>query len=276
MSENESASENDNERERERESDTDEDLLVVEDLRKSFGGIRALEGVSLSVGPGITGLIGPNGAGKTTLFNCVTGAIPPDGGTVRFDGGDITDDRPARVAERGLVRTFQIPRELSGMTVRENLLLGPPDQYGERLTGALRRGERFGDDERRAREQVAELAEFFELGSVIDEPAGNLSGGQRKLLELARALLTDPDLLLLDEPIAGVNPTLEGRILDRLHDLTERGYAFLIVEHDIDVIMEHCERVIVMHQGQTLTAGSPEAVRSDERVIEAYLGGEAE
>jgi len=253
-----------------------EDLLVIENLRKSFGGIRALTGVSLSVGDGITGLIGPNGAGKTTLFNCVTGAIEPDAGTVTFDGTDVTGDRPDRVAQQGLVRTFQIPRELPGMTVEENLLLGPPDQYGERLTGALRRGERFGADEQRARERVADLAEFFELDSVIDEQAGNLSGGQRKLLELARALLTDPDLLLLDEPIAGVNPTLEGRILDRLHDLTDRGYAFLVVEHDIDVIMEHCERVIVMHQGEILTAGPPEAVRTDERVIEAYLGGETE
>jgi ABC-type branched-subunit amino acid transport system ATPase component len=266
------------EREGEREPgrDTGGDLLAVENLRKGFGGIQALDGVSLSVGSGITGLIGPNGAGKTTLFDCVTGAIPPDGGAVTFDGVDITGGRPARVAEQGLVRTFQIPRELSGMSVRENLLLGPPDQYGERLTGALRRGERFGADERRARDRVAELAEFLELEGVIDEPAANLSGGQLKLLELARALLTDPDLLLLDEPIAGVNPTLERRILDRLHDLTEQGYAFLVVEHDIDVVMEHCERVIVMHQGRTLTAGSPEAVRADERVIEAYLGGGAE
>jgi len=259
-----------------RGAETHEDLLVVEDLDKSFGGITALDGASLSVGSGITGLIGPNGAGKTTLFNCVTGAIEPDDGTVTFDGTDITEDRPDRVAQRGIVRTFQIPRELSGMTVEENLLLGPPDQYGERLTGALRRGERFGADERRARERVAELTDFFELDGVVDEQAGNLSGGQRKLLELARALLADPDLLLLDEPIAGVNPTLENRILDRLHDLTDRGYAFLIVEHDIDVIMEHCERVIVMHQGKTLTAGTPEEVKADERVIEAYLGGDAE
>ncbi|PSQ56238.1 MAG: ABC transporter ATP-binding protein [Halobacteriales archaeon SW_9_67_25] len=259
----------------EREQGAD-DLLAVEDLRKYFGGITALDGVSLSVGPGITGLIGPNGAGKTTLFNCVTGAIEPDAGTVTFDGTDITDDGPAAVAERGVVRTFQIPRELSGMTVEENLLLGPPDQYGERLTGALRRGERFATDERRARERVADLAVFLELDGVIDERAGNLSGGQRKLLELARALLAEPDLLLLDEPIAGVNPTLEKRILDRLHDLTDRGYAFLLVEHDIDVIMDHCERVIVMHQGETLTAGSPEEVKTDERVIEAYLGGDAE
>ena len=267
---------NDHERTSERERGAGEDMLVVDDLRKSFGGITALDGVSLSVGDGITGLIGPNGAGKTTLFNCVTGAITPDAGSVTFDGTDITNDRPVEVAGRGVVRTFQIPRELSGMTVEENLLLGPPDQYGERLTGALRRGERFAADERQARERVAELADFFELDGVIDDQAGNLSGGQRKLLELARALLTGPDLLLLDEPIAGVNPTLEKRILERLHDLTDRGYAFLVVEHDIDVIMEHCERVVVMHQGQTLTAGTPEEVKADERVIEAYLGGEAE
>jgi len=252
----------------------DETLLAVEDLRKSFGGISALDGVTVDVGPGITGLIGPNGAGKTTLFDCITGFLEPDAGRVSFAGEEITGDRPASLARQGLVRSFQIPRELESMTVRENLLLATPNQYGERLTGAWHRGEQFAADERRARRRAAETAEFFELDHLLDERAGTLSGGQRKLLEIARALLTDPTMVLLDEPMAGVNPSLERKILEGVHDLAEQGYAFLLVEHDIDVIMENCERVIVLHQGTLLTAGPPETVRRDERVIEAYLGEE--
>jgi ABC-type branched-subunit amino acid transport system ATPase component len=251
-----------------------EEYVEIDGLRKEFGGITALDGVDLTVGGGITGLIGPNGAGKTTLFNCVTGYHSPDAGSIRFRGTDITDDRPPAIAKAGLVRTFQIPRELPGMTVLENLLLAPPDQSGEGLLRSWLRGGRFATDERRARERAHEMAEFFELEGVLGERAGNLSGGQRKLLELARALLSEPEMVLLDEPLAGVNPTLENRILDRIHDLAGEGYAFLLVEHDIDVIMAHCERVVVMHQGQVLTTGDPETVRSDERVIEAYLGGE--
>ena len=247
-------------------------LLAVEDLEKRFGGITALDGVSVDVGEGITGLIGPNGAGKTTLFNCLTGFLAPDAGRVRFDGSDVTGARPASLAERGLVRTFQIPRDLEQMTVRENLLLATPDQYGERLTGTWFRGSDFAADERRARRRAAETAEFFELDHLLDANAGTLSGGQRKLLELARVFLTDPQLLLLDEPMAGVNPSLERKILERVHELDDQGYAFLLVEHDIDVIMEHCEHVVVLHQGDLLTQGPPEEVRSDERVVEAYLG----
>jgi len=255
-------------------SGADDALLEVDGLRKEFGGITALDGTTVDVGGGITGLIGPNGAGKTTLFDCITGFLEPDDGRVRFAGADITGDRPAALARRGLARTFQIPRELESMTVRENLLLATPDQFGERLVGAWRRGGRFDADERRARRRTEETAEFFELDRLLDEPAGNLSGGQRKLLELARALLTDTDLLLLDEPMAGVNPSLRRKILDRIHDLAARGYAFLLVEHDVDVIMEHCERVIVLHRGELLTAGTPAEIRTDERVIEAYLGEE--
>jgi branched-chain amino acid transport system ATP-binding protein len=248
--------------------------IEVDGIEKRFGGITALDGVDLRVGDGITGLIGPNGAGKTTLFDVITGYHDPDGGTVRFRGADITGERPAGVAGQGLVRTFQIPRELADMTVLENLLLAPRNQSGEGLARSWLRGDRFAADERRVRERAHEMAAFFELDHLLEEPAGNLSGGQRKLLELARALLTDPEMVLLDEPLAGVNPTLEEKILDRLHELAAGGYAFLLVEHDIDVIMVHCERVVVMHQGQVLTSGDPEAVRSDERVIEAYLGGE--
>jgi len=248
-------------------------VLEISQLTVKFGGLKALDEMTARVhADEVVGLIGPNGAGKTTLFNCITGFLEPDGGSVRFLGEDVTGASPPALAQQGLVRTFQIPRELQSMTVRENLLVGAPDQYGERMTGAWLRGDRFVADERRARERALETAEFFELDHLLDEPAGNLSGGQRKLLELARALLTDPAMVLLDEPMAGVNPSLETKILERIHDLESEGYAFLLVEHDIDVIMEHCEHVLVLHQGDLLTQGPPEAVRSDERVIEAYLG----
>ena len=252
--------------------------LEVEDLRKSFAGLVAVDGATFSVERGsLTGLIGPNGAGKSTTFNCITGVHDVDGGTVRFFGEDVTGLRTNRVAQRGLVRTFQIARELEEMTVLENLMLAPGDQRGETLAQAVLPGFRDAvrDRERALREEVWETLELFEIDHLADEHAGNLSGGQRKLLELSRALLTDPDMLLLDEPFAGVNPTLEEKLLDRIHALQrERGLTFLLVEHDMDLIMNHCEHVIVMHQGQVLAEGPPEAVRDDEQVIDAYLGEE--
>jgi branched-chain amino acid transport system ATP-binding protein len=269
----ENGHDHDHEPERERRPHDGDPILDVEGLAKSFGGVTALAGVDLTVDPGITGLIGPNGAGKTTFFDCVTGFTAPDAGTVRFLGRDVTGASPSELAERGLVRTFQIPRELGQMTVRENLQLAPTGQSGEALVRTWLRGGSFGEDERRVRRRAREMAEFLELDHLLDERAGNLSGGQRKLLELARVLLTDPDVVLLDEPLAGVNPTLERKILERIHDLDEEGYSFLFIEHDIDTIMQTCETVVVLHQGRVLTAGDPERVRSDERVIEAYLGG---
>jgi branched-chain amino acid transport system ATP-binding protein len=251
--------------------------LVVEDLQKSFGGIMAVDGVDFEVEAGtLTGLIGPNGAGKSTTFNLVTGMHGPDGGTVRFEGEDITGLEPHAIAQRGLVRTFQIARELEEMTVLENMMLAPKGQQGEQLWRAVTPGvrETVREDERALLEAVWETLDFFDIDHLAEEDAGNLSGGQRKLLELSRALLTDPSMLLLDEPFAGVNPTLENRLLEHLHELRDEGYTFLIVEHDIDLIMEHCEHVLVMHQGELLTQGPPATVRSDEAVIEAYLGGE--
>lgn len=251
--------------------------LQVENLYKSFGGIEAVDGASFQVEAGtITGLIGPNGAGKSTSFDCITGMYRPDAGTVRFNGEDITGLEPYQVAKRGLVRTFQIARELKQMTVLENMMLAPKNQRGERLWRSVLPGFR-GDvveQERELLEDVWESIEFFDIDHLAEERAANLSGGQRKLLELARAMQTDPDMLLLDEPFAGVNPTLEKRLLEHVHDLRDRGYTFLIVEHDIDLIMNHCEHVLVMHQGEILTDGPPDEVRSDEQVIEAYLGGE--
>jgi branched-chain amino acid transport system ATP-binding protein len=254
-----------------------EPLLAVRNLRKSFSGITAVDGVSFDVEEGeMTGLIGPNGAGKSTTFNCITNLIEPDEGEVVFDGADITGRRTHTIARDGLVRTFQIARELREMTVLENMMVSPKDQ-NETALAAVMPGLR--DNVRREEEEIFERAwemlDFFDIDHVAYEYAGTLSGGQRKLLELARALMADPDMLMLDEPFAGVNPTLEERLLDRLHELTDQGYTFLIVEHDIDLIMNNCVNVIVMHQGQKLAEGPPSTVRNDERVIDAYLGGEA-
>ena len=253
----------------------DDVLLAVEDLRMEFGGITAVDGASFDVRDGsITGLIGPNGAGKSTTFDCVTGFYEPTDGTVRFQGNDVTGLRPDVLARRGLVRTFQIARDLSEMTVLENVMLAPRGQTGESALRAVVPGLRSGvvDDESAVRERAWETLEFFEIDHLAHQYAGNLSGGQRKLLEMARALTTDPEMVLLDEPLAGVNPTLERKLLDRVHELREDGLSFLLVEHDVDVIMNNCERIIVMHQGRVLAEGPPAAIRSNERVLEAYLG----
>ena len=252
-------------------------VLSVNQLQKSFQGVTALDGVSFEVeAETITGLIGPNGAGKSTTFNVISGAIEPDAGRVTFTGEDITGLSPDQTSSRGLVRTFQIAREFKNMTVLENMMLPPKNQRGEAAWRSVLPGMRDNvqADEEELFERAWEMLEFFDIDHLALEDAGTLSGGQRKLLELARALMLDPDVLLLDEPFAGVNPSLERELLARLEDLRDRGRTFLLVEHDMDLIMQHCERIIVMHQGQTLVTGSPEEVRSEEQVIEAYLGGE--
>ena len=251
--------------------------LRIEGLSKQFGGITAVDGATFEVERGtLTGLIGPNGAGKSTTFDLVTGMLTPDAGTVTFAGDDITGLEPYEIADRGLVRTFQIARELREMTVLENMMLAPKGQRGEALWRSVLPVARGGvvEQETELLDRVWETLAFFEIEHLAEEYAGNLSGGQRKLLEMARALLTDPDVLLLDEPFAGVNPTLERRLLDHIHDLRERGYTFLLVEHDMDLIMDNCEHVVVMHQGRVLTEGPPEEVRTNEAVVDAYLGGD--
>jgi branched-chain amino acid transport system ATP-binding protein len=249
--------------------------LRVDDLRKEFGGLTAVDGASFDVEEGsLTGLIGPNGAGKSTTFNCITGVHTPTSGSVHLYNEEITGLRPHEIADRGLVRTFQIARELGEMTVLENMLLAPKAQRGEALWRSVLPGARRSvrAQERELRERAWETLEFFEIDHLAEEYAGNLSGGQRKLLEMARALLTDPEVVLLDEPLAGVNPTLEEKLLDRIHDLRKQGYTFLLVEHDMDVIMDNCERVIVMHRGRVLADDAPAAIKENEQVIEAYLG----
>jgi len=248
-------------------------LLEVTGLRRSFYGVHALEGVDLAVEPGtITGLIGPNGAGKTTLFNCVSGLIPPEDGRIVFDGEDITGWRADRVTRRGLVRTFQIARGFPRLSVLENLLLYGDGQPGETLWKAIGRVPAVERRERELRTRAFAVAEQLNLTRVVNDPAADLSGGQKKLLELGRALMTDPKLVLLDEPIAGVNPVLAGEIALHLQQLRRDGLTFLIIEHHLDVIARLCDPVIVMAEGRHLAQGPFASVAANPEVQEAYLG----
>lgn len=251
-------------------------LLWVNNLVMDFGGLRALDGASLTVGRGtITGLIGPNGAGKTTLFNVITGYYEPRAGRVFLDGEDITALQPHRIFERGLCRTFQIPREHGSMSVLENLMLVPRRQAGEAFFASLLRPGRVRAQEHALRADAEKVLEMLELSHLAHEYARNLSGGQKKLLELARTLMANPKLVLLDEPGAGVNPTLMDRLRENIERLNaEHGITFLIIEHDMELVMRLCNPVIVMSEGRYLMEGPPEAVRTDARVLEAYLGGQ--
>ncbi|AZH24502.1 ABC transporter ATP-binding protein [Haloplanus aerogenes] len=317
-------------------------ILEVEDLRKTFGGIVAVDGATFDIERGsITGLIGPNGAGKTTTFNLISGFYEPDGGTVRYDGRNLqeimrphrdetviwggasgitigalggivglgplglsalpalgatvagtavgvggylaqqkatqrrpghTNSRPYMLAREGLVRTFQLTRELGEMTALENLMLAPQGQAGENLANTWFRRDAVHEEEGRVRERAEEMLELLEIDHVRDEPAGNLSGGQRKLLELGRVLMLEPRVILLDEPVAGVNPSLTQKLMERIETLRDEGYTFCIVEHDMEVIMELSDTIIVMNEGKRLVEGPPEEIRNDEAVIDAYLG----
>jgi neutral amino acid transport system ATP-binding protein len=249
-------------------------ILEVDEVVKSFGGIHAVDGASFDLREGsITALIGPNGAGKTTLFNVITGFYRAEHGSVRFDGEPIFGRPPYVIARRGMVRTFQITKALARMPVIDNMMLAAPNQPGEKLRNWVFRAPTARRRERAVREQADELLEVFNLQHLAGEYAGTLSGGQRKLLELARALMTEPRLLLLDEPMAGINPTLGRRLLDHMQRLrADRGVTFLFIEHDMDVVMGHSDRVVVMADGRVIASGSPEEVRKDQRVIDAYLG----
>jgi neutral amino acid transport system ATP-binding protein len=244
--------------------------LEAHDIVRAFGGVRAVDGASLDVEPGsITGLIGPNGAGKSTLFNCVSGFLRPEAGRVLLDGRRIDRRSPHRIARAGLVRTFQTPRTLARMTVLENVVLATRDHPGERLGGALAGRRR----EREARLRARGLLELVRLDGHADNLAGTLSGGQRKLLDLVRALMAEPRILLLDEPMAGVSPTVRVELLAHILGLRDReGLTFLIVEHDLDFVMRASDRVVVMNDGRVIADGTPDDVRADERVVDAYLG----
>jgi branched-chain amino acid transport system ATP-binding protein len=248
-------------------------ILRVEGLRKSFGGLVAVDDASFEVEQGsVVGLIGPNGAGKSTTFNLVTGFYEADDGDVYLHGENVVDRPPEERSRRGMVRTFQITRELTGMKVRQNMLLGGQGHRGEKVLHAL--AGTAADRERELDERAEEILRQLELWDLRDEFAGNLSGGQRKLLELGRALMADPDVLLLDEPMAGVNPSLTDEIIEMIHELKAQGLTVLIVEHDVDMIMNISDTVIGMHQGSVLTSGPPEVVQNDEELLEAYFGGE--
>jgi branched-chain amino acid transport system ATP-binding protein len=248
-------------------------LLTVTGITKRFGGVEALTGCTLSVGESsITGLIGPNGAGKTTLFNVISGLTPADDGQIRL-GADRLDGLPAHaIARRGVGRTFQIPRPLGRMTVLENLLVYAHDQLGEALARVFTSPRRVSTEEHRLRDRAHEILESMELAHLAGAPAETLSGGQKKLLELARALMSDPRIILLDEPGAGVNPTLMRSLVDRIRALQSTGRTFLLIEHDMDLVTELCDPVIVMAQGRKLAEGPFSEVRRDPRVLEAYLG----
>jgi neutral amino acid transport system ATP-binding protein len=249
-------------------------LLEIDGVVKRFGGIRAVDGATFGVTEGsIAALIGPNGAGKTTLFNVITGFYRGDRGSVRFENEQIFRRPPYEIAKLGMVRTFQITKALAAMPVLDNMTLAAPDQPGELFRNIVFRPGAVRRREREVREQAMELLEIFNLTKLAGEYAGTLSGGQRKLLELARALMTRPKLLLLDEPMAGINPTLGLRLLEHMQRLRrEEGVSFLFVEHDMEVVMNHSDRVVVMAEGRVIADGEPHEVRTDKRVIDAYLG----
>jgi len=251
-------------------------LLFIEKLSKRFGGLRAVDACCFDVEPGtITGLIGPNGAGKTTVYNLLTGFLKPDSGEVRLEDENITGLPPHRIFHKGVCRTFQIPRELKEMTVLENLMLVPPRQLGEKIWNPFFRPRRVRQQERAICEKALDVLEFLQLAHLKDEYAGSLSGGQKKLLELARTMMVDPRLILLDEPGAGVNRTLLKRLANSIERLCkEMGTTFLVIEHDMDFIMRLCTPVIVMSEGRKLMEGTPAEVQQDQQVLDAYLGGQ--
>jgi len=248
-------------------------LLQVEGAARRFGELRAVDDVSFEVEPGtITGLIGPNGAGKSTLFGLIAGALRPDAGVIRFQRRRIDGRRPDTIFRAGLARTFQIPRPFPRMTVLENLMLAPIGQSGERFWNNWIGFASVKAQEGHARARAMEVLGFMGLAEKRSALAGELSGGQQKLLELARVLMAEPSLILLDEPAAGVNPALLDTLVEKLAALNARGVSFLVIEHNMDMVMQLCSPIIVMAQGKVIFTGSSEEVRADARVLDAYLG----
>ncbi len=249
-------------------------MIVVDNLHKHFGGFHAVDGASLRIETGsITGLIGPNGAGKTTLFNVIAGVLQPTSGTVTMAGEDITGLPPHTLFTKGLLRTFQIAHEFSSMTVRENLMMVPGDQSGETLWNAWFGRGRIATEEAALLKKADEVLDFLTISHLKDEKAGNLSGGQKKLLELGRTMMVDARIVFLDEVGAGVNRTLLNTIGDAIVRLNkERGYTFVVIEHDMDFIGKICDPVICMAEGKVLAQGTLAQIKANEAVIEAYLG----
>lgn len=249
------------------------EILSAKGLVKTFGGVQAVDRANLEVTTGsITGLIGPNGAGKTTFFNLLSNFIEPDAGEVHFKGQRIDQLPPHRIARKGMVRTFQVARALSRMSVLENLLLGTQNQSGEKFWNVWLKSKQIALEEKQSRDRAMEILESIGLIAKANDYAGGLSGGQRKLLEIGRAMMTKPELILLDEPAAGVNPTLINQICEYIQYWNRQGVSFLIIEHNMDVIMGLCDRVWVLAEGRNLAVGNPEEVQKDGKVLEAYLG----
>jgi len=252
--------------------DKPDPILIVEGMRKAFGGLMAVDVHKVSIQRGlITALIGPNGAGKTTFFNLLTGFDQPDSGTVVFDGKAVSGVSPYRLANMGMVRTFQLTKSLTRLSVMENMKLGAKQQVGEAFLRAFLplfwRGQ-----EREIEARAEDLLSRFRLSHMRDEYAGTLSGGQRKLLEMARALMVEPDLVMLDEPMAGVNPALTQSLLEHVKSLRSQGITIVFVEHDMDVVRDISDWVVVMSEGRVIAEGPPEVIGQDPDVIDAYLG----
>jgi neutral amino acid transport system ATP-binding protein len=248
-------------------------LLKATKLSKSFGGIKAVNNAHIEVNRGsITGLIGPNGAGKTTLFNLLSNFIKPDSGNILFDNQPIHNLPTHKIATKGFIRTFQVARVLSRLSVLENMLLATPNQTGENFFKVWLQQGTLRAEERQNKEQAMTILESVGLAAKAYDYAGALSGGQRKLLEMARTLMTNPKLILLDEPAAGVNPTLINQICEHIVNWNQEGISFLVIEHNMDVIMRLCDRVWVMAEGTNLAEGTPEEIQNNSEVLEAYLG----
>lgn len=248
-------------------------MLTIKDLEKDFGGIKAVHSCSFKVEKGtITGLIGPNGAGKTTLFNLISGIYKPDKGEIWFNGERIDSLKPHQIFRKRLMRTFQISRELQKMTVLENLMLIPGGQSGEDLWNVWISPKKVKMQEEEVQKRALEVLEFIELIQLKNEYAENLSTGQKKLLEIARTMMADPEMILLDEPGAGVNKTLMKKLVEDIRKINAKGKTFLLIEHDMDLVMSLCDPIIVMSEGTKLTEGSASQIKSDPRVLDAYLG----
>ena len=249
-------------------------LLEINGVTKSFGGLKAVNNCSMNVNKGsITGLIGPNGAGKTTLFNVITGQLPADEGNIIIDGENIEKLPPYITHSKGIVRTFQIPREMKRMTVLENLMLVKRNQSGENLFTTWLNPWKVKAEENLNLQKAEETLDFLRLSHLSDEYAGNLSTWQKKLLEIGRTLMADPKIILLDEPAAGVNPTLMNNIVDRIKEISNQyQITFLIIEHNMEIIMNLCDPIIVMSYGSKLAEGNAKSIRNNKDVIDAYLG----
>ncbi|WP_245947587.1 ABC transporter ATP-binding protein [Jannaschia seohaensis] len=250
------------------------EALGIVGLTRRFGALRAVDGVDLSVERGtMTGLIGPNGAGKSTLFNLLTGTLRPDAGTVTLMGQDVTRMRPEARFAAGLGRTFQIPRPFARMSVLDNVMTAPTAQLGERLWGPFLRPRAVAAQEARLRARAMEVLDFVTLAPLAQHPAGKLSGGQTKLLELARVLMGEPSVILLDEPAAGVNPALTELLIGKIEELNRGGTTFVIIEHDMDLVMRHCAPIVALAEGRVVFQGSAAEAQSNQVLIDAYLGG---